>query len=100
MIIEYLRYSIPADQQAAFIKDYEAALVPLMRSPYAKGFDLSQCVDDPTQFILRLEWNSADDHLQEFRKSFEFQEFFGHIRQYVSAINEMRHYAQLLRSKS
>jgi heme-degrading monooxygenase HmoA len=97
MIIEYLRYTIPKDHQAAFVADYDAARGPLTRSPYAMGFELCQCVDDKTQFILRIEWTSAEDHLTRFRKSPEFQEFFGHIRQYLSAINEMRHYKTLLR---
>ncbi len=96
MIIEYLRYSIPEDLQAAFVKDYDAARISLMRSPHARAFELAQCVDDKSQFILRLEWSSIDDHLQGFRHSAEFQEFFGHIRKYVSNIDEMRHYAAVL----
>jgi heme-degrading monooxygenase HmoA len=98
MIVEYLRYTIPDDRQAAFLKDYDAARGPLMRSPYATGFELCQCVDDKTQFVLRIEWTSAADHMQGFRKSPEFQEFLGYIRQYVPAIDEMRHYNSLLRS--
>ncbi len=100
MIVEYLRYTIPEGQQAAFIRDYDAARGPLMRSPYATAFELCQCVDDKTQFTLRIEWTSAEDHLKGFRSSPEFQEFFGHIRPYISAINEMRHYDLLLRSEA
>jgi heme-degrading monooxygenase HmoA len=96
MIVEYLRYTIPEDQQAAFIGDYDAARGPLMRSPHAIAFELCQCVDDRTQFILRIEWTSGEDHLKGFRGSPEFQEFFGHIRPYVSLMNEMRHYNSLL----
>jgi heme-degrading monooxygenase HmoA len=69
MIVEYLRYTIPEDRQDAFVKDYDAARVPLMRSPYAQSFELSQSVDDKTQFILRIEWTSAEDHMKGFRES-------------------------------
>lgn len=100
MIIEYLRYTIPEDRQEAFVKDYEAARRPLMCSQHATGFELCQCLDDKTQFILRIEWTSAEDHLNGFRKSLEFREFFAHIRSYVSDINEMRHYVPLLGSES
>jgi heme-degrading monooxygenase HmoA len=96
MIVEYLRYSIPEDRQADFVKDYDAARMPLMRSPFATSFEMAQCADDKTQFILRIGWTSADDHMQGFRKSAEFREFFGHIREYVSCIDEMRHYHHLL----
>jgi quinol monooxygenase YgiN len=64
-------------------------------SPYAHSFELSQSVDDKTQFILRFEWTSAEDHMKGFREIPEFQEFFGHIRPYLSAITEMRHYTPL-----
>ncbi|AJY44443.1 antibiotic biosynthesis monooxygenase family protein [Martelella endophytica] len=92
MIVEYLRYSVPDDQQAAFIRDYQAAKEPLLHSPYAISFEIAQCSDEPTQFIIRIEWTSAEDHLKSFRASAEFREFFIHIRPYVGMIAEMRHY--------
>jgi heme-degrading monooxygenase HmoA len=92
MIVEYLRYTIPAEQQDAFIRDYAAAKEPLLRSPYALAFDMSRCAEDPSKFILRIEWSSAEDHMKRFRASEEFRVFFGHIRAYVGMIDEMRHY--------
>ena len=95
MIIEYLRYSIPAELQDAFVRDYTAAKAALLRSPYALGFDMAQCSEDAGSFILRIEWTSAEDHLTGFRGSAEFREFFGHIRAYLGHIDEMRHYTPL-----
>lgn len=92
MIVEYLRYTIPAERQDHFIRDYTNAKEPLLRSPYARSFEMCQCVEDPTQFILRIEWTSAEDHLNRFRGSDEFNAFFGHIRPYLQSIDEMRHY--------
>ncbi len=42
--------------------------------------------------MLRIEWDSAEGHLQGFRSSPEFREFFANVRPYVGAIAEMRHY--------
>ncbi|NJM82584.1 MAG: antibiotic biosynthesis monooxygenase [Tabrizicola sp.] len=98
MIVEYLRYSIPQDRQAAFVRDYDAALAELMKSPYALGFDLCQCVEDKAEFIPRIEWSSAEDYLQGFRKGPEFRAFFAHIQPYLPMIGEMRHYDRLSRS--
>ena len=96
MIVEYLRYTIAPDQQDTFLAAYEGAMEPLLRSPFSRAFELCQCVEDPSQFILRLEWTSAEDHLQRFRSSPEFREFFALIKPYVSMIDEMRHYEQQL----
>ena len=48
------------------------------------------------QFILRIEWTSAEDHMQKFRKSEEFRAFFAHIRPYLKDISEMRHYERVI----
>ncbi len=96
MTTEYLRYTIDAARQEAFLGDYRAAAAALMRSPYATAFDLCRCDEDASQFILKIEWTSAEDHLQRFRGSAEFRDFFAHIKPYLGDIAEMRHYTRLI----
>ena len=96
MIIEYLRYTVPEDRAAAFVEAYAAASEPLLSSPHCLSFDLARCVEDPTRFVLRIEWTSADDHLKGFRGSEPFKAFFAHVKPFVEAIDEMRHYERLL----
>ncbi len=95
MIVEYLRYSIDAARQAAFISDYTNAAVPLQSSAYCQAYEFCQCVEDPSKFIIRIQWTSAEDHLNLFRKSTEFKEFFAHIKSYLDDIDEMRHYKHI-----
>jgi quinol monooxygenase YgiN len=95
MIVEYLRYTIDTARQQDFIADYAAGSKELMASEHALSFDMCQCVEDPSQFILRIEWSSAEDHLKKFRGSPEFRAFFAHIKPYLEDINEMRHYERL-----
>ena len=93
MVVEYIRYNIPDDQQAAFEAAYAAASAALVGSPHCLGYELARCVEDATQYVLRIEWDSAEGHLQGFRRSPEFAGFFTKVRPYVGAILEMRHYA-------
>jgi truncated hemoglobin YjbI/quinol monooxygenase YgiN len=92
MIVEYIRYRVPAEQSAAFEAAYEQAALSLAKAPQCAGYELSRCVDEPASYILRIEWTSAKDHLDGFRRSDLFPEFFAPIRPYVDAIEEMRHY--------
>ena len=92
MIIEYIRYRIPDAQTADFISAYTRAAESLRASTVCLAYELSACSEDPSSFVLRIEWTTADDHLNVFRKSTEFQSFFREIRPYVSNIEEMRHY--------
>jgi quinol monooxygenase YgiN len=92
MIVEYIRYQIKPGEIAAFLKGYEEACGVLRNSPHCMEYDLSQCVDEPTQLILRIHWDSVEGHLKGFRTSPDFPRFFSPIRPWVGSIQEMRHY--------
>lgn len=96
MIIEYLRYTIDEARQSAFITDYKNAAVPLQSSDYCQEYEFTQCVEDPSKFVIRIQWTSAEDHLNKFRGSQEFKAFFTHIKRYLDDIDEMRHYKNII----
>lgn len=56
------------------------------------AYELARCTEEPTSFILRIEWDSIDGHMQGFRKSAVFGEFLAAVRPFMSDIREMRHY--------
>lgn len=91
MILEYIRYEI-ADA-APFLSGYETARASLDASSHCLAYELSRCTEEPTSFILRIEWDSAEGHLQGFRKSPEFATFLAAVRPFINDIREMRHYA-------
>ena len=61
-------------------------------SPHCLSYELSRCVEEPASYMLRIEWDSLEGHLQGFRQSPDFRTFFQAVRQYVNDISEMRHY--------
>lgn len=92
MIVEYIRYAIPEDQRGAFEAAYAQARVPLQASPHCLAYECARCAEDPQSYIVRIEWDSLDGHLQGFRRSAEFQVFLGFIRPFIARIAEMQHY--------
>jgi quinol monooxygenase YgiN len=92
MIVEYIRYSIDEGRREAFESDYALAATSLSASEHCLGYDLAVCVEQPTEYVLRIEWDSAEGHLRGFRKSPGFRDFFARVKPYVTAIQEMRHY--------
>lgn len=91
MIVEYIRYEISDPEP--FLLGYQAARSALDASPHCLSYELSRCTEEPTSFTLRIEWDSAEGHLQGFRKSPEFGAFLGAVRPFIENIQEMRHYA-------
>jgi hemoglobin len=92
MIVEYIRYAIPADRSAAFLDAYAEAATVLQRDPHCLAYEVAQSHEEPTHFIVRLEWDSLDGHLAGFRQSAAFADFLGSVRPYIADIEEMHHY--------
>ena len=91
MIVEYVRYEITdAD---AFMLAYENARVAFDGSPHCLAYELARCEEEPKSFILRIEWDSTEGHLEGFRKSAAFANFLSAVRPFLQDIREMRHYA-------
>ena len=95
MVIEYIRYSVPADRAEAFVDAYGRSAEALLASPHLLSYELARCKEEPTAFIVRLTWTSTEDHLQKFRGSPEFRRFFAEVRPFIADIEEMRHYQVL-----
>jgi hemoglobin len=92
VIIEYIRYRVPDAQAKAFEAAYRRAAVSLQTSPYCHTYDLARCEEEAESYILRITWTSTTDHLTGFRGSPQFKDFFAEIKDYVTGIEEMRHY--------
>lgn len=92
MIVEYIRYSLAAERQSAFEAAYMQAQEFLATSQHCLSWELAQCVEESASYILRIEWDSQEGHMQGFRQSPEFRTFFAAIRPFLGDIKEMRHY--------
>jgi len=69
MIVEYIRYEIDNPKKETFVEAYSKASEYLDQSEFCLGYELTQCEEEPRNFILRIEWTSTNDHLNGFRKS-------------------------------
>ncbi len=90
MIVEYIRYQ--AADPDALVRAYQQARHALEVSSHCLAYELARCKEDPKLFVLRIEWDSPEGHLEGFRKSAEFREFLAAVRPFIGEILEMRHY--------
>ena len=93
MIIEYIRYVLLDPAQASdFERDYAQAARFLDDSRHCLSYQLARCDEHPLQYILQICWDSAEGHLQGFRRSAAFDDFKRLVQPYVPQLLEMRHY--------
>lgn len=95
MIVEYTRYKIDDKRRVLFERAYQKAGEALRASNHCLRYELSHCVEDQDHYTLRIEWDSEEGHLNGFRNSPEFKDFFSLVQPYVKDIEEMRHYSVL-----
>ena len=92
MVVEYIRYKITEGRAEPFLHAYAQAEQSLRASPHCLGFELSRCSEAPEHFILRIQWDSAEGHLQGFRQSPQFPPFLAAVKPFLGDLEEMRHY--------
>lgn len=93
MTIEYIRYQLTEHSSDQLQAAYEKAAKHLESAPECLGYELSRCEEQPSSFVLRIEWASTEAHLLAFRKGENFPRFLQEVRPFVGEITEMRHYS-------
>ncbi len=93
MIIEYIRYAIPEGRKQEFLEAYREASKELSSSPNCLAYEITQCTEQPTNYIVRIEWDSLKGHLVGFRKGPSFPAFCAKVKPFFEQIEEMSHYS-------
>ncbi len=92
MTVEIIRYSVAAGREDEFEAAYGEAGRYLSESANCLGYEITRCVEEPSRYIVRIEWDSLEGHMDGFRKSRDFSKFFALARPFFDSIEEMRHY--------
>ena len=92
MVVEYIRYEIDPTRADEFEDAYGRAGALLDASPHCQRWEAARCVDEPAKQIVRIEWDSAEGHLQGFRQSADFKPFLELTQPFYKDIEEMTHY--------
>jgi quinol monooxygenase YgiN len=92
MIVEYIRYAIDPSRNDEFDEAYLRAGALLDASPHCQHWEAARSVDEPGKQIVRIEWDSAEGHLQGFRQSADFKPFHEAVQPFYNDIEEMTHY--------
>ena len=94
MTVEYIRIDVhDKERREDLLQAYRKASKVLDAAPECLAYEMSVCEEDEQSAVLRIEWESTEAHLQGFRQSAGFRDFFTAIGDFVKEIAEMRHYA-------
>lgn len=98
MVVEIIRYNIAPESSEQFIQAYKEAGTYLNRSTHCLSYEIVQGIEEPNHFIVRIEWDTEQGHMQGFRTGPEFPPFFALVKPFFNAILEMKHYSVIANS--
>ncbi|MGQ0676363.1 MAG: antibiotic biosynthesis monooxygenase family protein [Rhodospirillales bacterium] len=92
MILEVAVFNIKKGQGPAFEKAMAKAKKVISASPGFRGLKISASVENPGRYMLRVCWNTVEDHMVTFRQSDRFKEWRSHIQDFLDGAPVVEHF--------
>lgn len=72
MILEHALLPVKPGQEAAFEAAFAEAKALIISSPGCRRVEVSRCLERPSTYLLLVEWDSLEAHVEGFRGSEAF----------------------------
>jgi heme-degrading monooxygenase HmoA len=100
MVVEQADFRIVAGRNAEF----EAALLQGLRSVLSRakgmrGWTVEHCVEQPERYLMRIRWDSIDDHMVGYRQSPLSPQFKAMVAPFFAQPPEVIHFEALADSE-
>jgi heme-degrading monooxygenase HmoA len=95
MVLEVALIDIHPGQEDEFAAAYAKARFLVATTPGCVSVRMTRGVESPSRFVLLVEWDSVDAHVENFRGSERFGQWRGLIGPYFAAPPVVEHFADL-----
>lgn len=92
MVLEVALIDVLAGQEDEFTKAYREAVETLVTTPGCRSVRLTRGVESPSRFVLLVEWDSVEAHLDNFRGTDRFTVWRGHIGPFFAGPPIVEHF--------
>ena len=92
MILERALFAVQPDSEPDFEAAMEEAKEVIAQARGFRSFRLRRGIERPSTYLLLIEWDSVEDHMQGFRESDLFVRWRELIGAYFAAAPEVEHY--------
>lgn len=91
MVTEVGDIQVTPGSESDFIAAYREAREVLASTPGCRSVLMTRSIETPHRFVLIVEWDSVDDHLQNFRATDRFTRWRAAIGPYFAAPPVVEH---------
>jgi heme-degrading monooxygenase HmoA len=92
MVLEVALIDITPGAEAEFAAAYQEAHPILAGTPGCRSVRMTRGVESPSRFVLLVEWDSVEAHLENFRDSERFIQWRGRIGQFFATPPLVEHF--------
>jgi heme-degrading monooxygenase HmoA len=95
MVMEVAIFNILPGQESAFAEAYGKAREQLVTTPGCLSARMTHGIESPSRFVLMVEWESVDAHIENFRASERFTTWRSLIGPYFDGAPTVEHFADI-----
>jgi heme-degrading monooxygenase HmoA len=92
MILEVAVLDVKPGMTAQFEAVFPMASKIIAGSPGYISHELQRCLENPNRYILRVRWQTLEDHTIGFRQSAEYQEWRSLLHHFYDPFPTVEHY--------
>ncbi|ASD22267.1 antibiotic biosynthesis monooxygenase [Cryobacterium sp. LW097] len=92
MIREHAILPVRPGREDAFLAAFQTARPLIESMPGFRGLSLSRSVEDPSTFLLLVDWERLEDHTEGFRGSPEYADWRALLHSFYDPFPEVQHF--------
>ncbi|WP_432828349.1 antibiotic biosynthesis monooxygenase family protein [Dactylosporangium sp. CA-092794] len=95
MVLEVALIDVLEGREDEFAAAYRKAQEILVTTPGCRSVRMTRGVESPSRFVLLVEWDSVEAHLDNFRATERFGQWRGLIGPYFDGAPRVEHFTDL-----
>jgi heme-degrading monooxygenase HmoA len=95
MVLEVALIDVRPGQEDDFAAAYRAAHSLIVTTAGCRSVRMTRGIESPSRFVLLVEWDSVDAHVENFRNTDRFTEWRGHIGPYFAEPPRVEHFTDV-----
>ncbi|MDQ1672051.1 MAG: hypothetical protein QOC98_613 [Frankiaceae bacterium] len=98
VILEHALLPVRPGQEGEFEAAFAQAKAIIAAAPGFVRLSLSRCLEHPNSYLLLVEWDRLEDHVEGFRGSPRYQEWRRLLHHFYEPFPVVEHFAQIHRA--
>ena len=98
MILEHAVLDVSAGQEQSFERAFADAKAIIASMPGFRSLTLDRCIEQPSRYLLLVEWDRLEDHTEGFRRSRKYDKWRDLLHHFYDPFPVVEHYERLIRA--